>query len=281
MRRLLTISIAAVALAAAMPVAAQPEQQADAGEASTAKLDQVAGMMAGLFQTEPLDAAQEARLPAAQAVVGQMMPEGFYGAMMRDTMDKMMRPMMSAFAQPAFVLGVRLGIEEEAIDALSDAEQVELVEMLDPAYDVRIDTIVEVLVGKMGGMFEVMEEPMREGLSKAYAVRFDDAQLADIDAFFHTPTGSIYAKESMALFADPQVMQASMKALPAIMSGFGDLDGAMTEAMKALPAERAYEDLTPPERARMAEVLDVAPADLATKVKPPKAMDGIESDESL
>ena len=38
------------------------------------------------------------------------------------------------------------------------------------------------------------------------------------------PTGSEYARESMALFADPQVMQASMQALPAMMSGFGDIE---------------------------------------------------------
>lgn len=278
MRRLLKISIAAATLAITVPLAAQPAEQANASEMAPEKFDQFAGMMAGLFETEPLDQTQEARLPAAQAVVGQMMPEGFYGAMMGDMMDKMMRPMMAMFAEPAFILGVRLGLEEDAVDALSEDEQVELVKMLDPAYDVRVDTIVGVLTGKMSGMFEAMEAPMREGLSKAYAVRFDDGQLADIDAFFQTPTGSLYAKESMALFADPQVMQATMQALPAMMNGFGDIEGAMTEAMMALPTERAYEDLSVAERARMAEVLDVDPADLATMVTSPKPMDGAASD---
>ncbi|MEC7534302.1 MAG: DUF2059 domain-containing protein, partial [Pseudomonadota bacterium] len=163
-------------------------------------------------------------------------------------MDKMLRPMLTMFSQPEFVLGARLTVDAEAIEALEQAEQAELTAMLDPAYQARGDAMVAVLTSRMGGMFTAMEGPMREGLSKAYAVRFDDAQLADIAAFFATPTGGEYARESMALFADPQVMQASMQALPAMMSGFGDIESAMREAMAALPAERGYGDLTEAQR---------------------------------
>lgn len=230
-------------------------------------------MMAGLFQTEPLTEEQNARLPAAQAVVGEMMPDGFYGEMMAGMMDKMLRPMLTMFSQPEFVLGARLTVDAEAIEALEEAEQAELTAMLDPAYQARGDAMVAVLTSRMGGMFTAMEGPMREGLSNAYAVRFDDAQLADIAAFFATPTGGEYARESMALFADPQVMQASMQALPAMMSGFGDIESAMREAMEALPAERGYGDLTEAQRERMAELLDVDPAQLADLVNPPKSMD--------
>ncbi|WP_156493921.1 DUF2059 domain-containing protein, partial [Erythrobacter sp. HI0028] len=157
--------------------------------------------------------------------------------------------------------------------ALGEDEQAELTAMLDPAYEARGDAMVEVLTLRMGGMFSAMEAPMREGLSKAYAVRFDEGQLADIAAFFATPTGSEYARESMALFADPQVMQASMQALPAMMNGFGDIESAMREAMAALPAERGYGDLTRAQRQRMAELLDVDPAQLGDLVNPPKPLD--------
>jgi hypothetical protein len=202
-----------------------------------------------------------------------MMPDGFYGEMMGGMMDKMLRPMLSMFSQPEFVLGARLAIGAEAIEALGEDEQAELTAMLDPAYEARGDAMVEVLTLRMGGMFSAMEAPMREGLSKAYAVRFDEGQLADIAAFFATPTGSEYARESMALFADPQVMQASMQALPAMMNGFGDIESAMREAMAALPAERGYGDLTGAQRQRMAELLDVDPAQLGDLVNPPKPLD--------
>ena len=266
-------AMAAAALVCAVPTAAQEDPEHSESAMSPGELDEFAGMMASLFQTEPLTEEQNARLPAAQAVVGEMMPDGFYGEMMAGMMDKMLRPMLTMFSQPEFVLGARLTVDAEAIEALEEAEQAELTAMLDPAYQARGDAMVAVLTSRMGGMFTAMEGPMREGLSKAYAVRFDDAQLADIAAFFATPTGGEYARESMALFADPQVMQASMQALPAMMSGFGDIESAMREAMAALPAERGYGDLTEAQRERMAELLDVDPAQLADLVNPPKSMD--------
>ena len=266
-------AMAAAALVCAVPAAAQEDPEHRPSAMSPGDLDEFAGMMASLFQTEPLTEEQNARLPAAQAVVGEMMPDGFDGEMMAGMMDKMLRPMLTMFSQPEFVLGARLAVDAEAIEALEEAEQAELTAMLDPAYQARGDAMVAVLTSRMGGMFTAMEGPMREGLSKAYAVRFDDAQLADIAAFFATPTGGEYARESMALFADPQVMQASMQALPAMMSGFGDIESAMREAMAALPAERGYGDLTEAQRERMAELLDVDPAQLADLVNPPKPMD--------
>lgn len=266
-------AMAAAALVCAVPAAAQEDPEHSESAMSPGDLDEFAGMMAGLFQTEPLTEEQNARLPAAQAVVGEMMPDGFYGEMMAGMMDKMLRPMLTMFSQPEFVLGARLAVDAETIEALEEGEQAELTAMLDPAYEARGDAMVAVLTSRMGGMFTAMEGPMREGLSKAYAVRFDDAQLADIAAFFATPTGGEYARESMALFADPQVMQASMQALPAMMSGFGDIESAMREAMAALPAERGYGDLTEAQRERMAELLDVDPAQLADLVNPPKSMD--------
>ncbi|QFI62254.1 DUF2059 domain-containing protein [Qipengyuania flava] len=266
-------AMAAAALVCAAPAAAQEDTEHSQSALSPGELDEFAGMMAGLFQTEPLTEEQNARLPAAQAVVGEMMPDGFYGEMMAGMMDKMLRPMLTMFSQPEFVLGARLTVDAETIEALEEGEQAELTAMLDPAYEARGDAMVAVLTSRMGGMFTAMEGPMREGLSKAYAVRFDDAQLADIAAFFATPTGGEYARESMALFADPQVMQASMQALPAMMSGFGDIESAMREAMEALPAERGYGDLTEAQRERMAELLDVDPAQLADLVNPPKSMD--------
>ena len=266
-------AMAAAALVCAVPTAAQEDPEHSKSAMSPGDLDEFAGMMAGLFQTEPLTEEQNARLPAAQAVVGEMMPDGFYGEMMAGMMDKMLRPMLTMFSQPEFVLGARLAVDAETIEALEEGEQAELTAMLDPAYEARGDAMVGVLTSRMGGMFTAMEGPMREGLSKAYAVRFDDAQLADIAAFFATPTGGEYARQSMALFADPQVMQASMQALPAMMSGFGDIESAMREAMEALPAERGYGDLTEAQRERMAELLDVDPAQLADLVNPPKPMD--------
>ena len=279
MRNILKTATFSLALAMTTPAWAQNEVEATTEIPAGDSMAEIAQMMGAIFQTEPLTAEQEARLPRAEALVGTMMPEGFYGTMMSDMMDKMMRPMMSMFTQPKFVLAGRLEIDQERIDALDEERRAELAGLLDPGYAERADAIITVMTDKMGGAFSVMEKPMREGLSKAYAVRFDENQLADIAAFFATPTGEIYAREQMALFADPQVMQSSMRALPAMMGSFGDMETAMTEAMAKLPAARSYADLTEAERARMAELLGVDAAALEDVVKPPKPMD--EADGEL
>lgn len=251
------------------------DHEAESGDAD--EMGAIAAMIGGLFQAEPLTPEQEARLPAATGVVGTMMPEGFYGKMMAGVMEKTMRPMMAVFASPQFILSSRLEIDAGTIEGLSEDERNEILAMLDPAWDRRVDAIVGVVTGNMVGMFEAVEPPMREGLSRAYAVRFDEAQLADIAAFFGTPTGKVYAQESMALFADPQVMSSTMQALPAMMGGFTDMKGSMQEAMNGLPAERGYADLGAAERARMAKLLGVAPGKLKDVVRPPAPLDGAET----
>ena len=228
----------------------------------------VLAMMSGLFQAEPLTAEQEARLPAATAIVATMMPEGFYGEIMRDMMEKTMRPMMAMFSEPDFLLASRLTLDEAALAELSDAEKQELLTMLDPAWDQRADTMVDALISNMGGAFAAVEPPVRAGLAKAYAVRFDEAQLADISTFFATPTGGEFARQSMALFADPQVMGATMEAMPEMIGSFTEMETAMEAALESLPAERDYADLSMAQRARMADLLGVEPDALGDMVIP-------------
>ena len=226
----------------------------------------VLAMMSGLFQAEPLTAEQEARLPAATAIVATMMPEGFYGELMRDMMEKTMRPMMAMFSEPDFLLASRLTLDEAAIAELGDAEKKELLTMLDPAWDQRADTMVNAIVANMGGAYAAVEPPVRAGLAKAYAVRFDEAQLADISSFFATPTGGEFARQSMALFADPQVMGATMEAMPEMIGSFTEMETSMEAALESLPAERDYADLSAAQRARMADLLGVEPDALGDMV---------------
>ncbi len=228
----------------------------------------VLAMMSGLFQAEPLTAEQEARLPVATAIVATMMPEGFYGELMRDMMEKTMRPMMAMFSEPDFLLASRLTLDEAAIAELDDAEKKELLTMLDPAWDQRADTMVNAIVANMGGAYAAVEPPVRAGLAKAYAVRFDQAQLADISSFFATPTGGEFARQSMALFADPQVMGATLEAMPEMIGSFTEMETSMEAALESLPAERDYADLSAAQRARMADLLGVEPDALGDMVIP-------------
>ena len=260
MRTFLGWALPAVALAFATPAMAQDDL------ADEASMEAVGEMLAGMFQSEPLTAEQETRLPAARGVVGAMMPEGFYAAMMEDMMGSMMRPMMSMLSDPDLILGTRLDLDEGVIEGLSEDDKVQVLTMLDPAYDRRANVIIETLTANMGEAFAQFEGPLRDGLANAYAVRFDDTQLADIAAFFATPTGTVYASESMALFADPQVMSATMQAVPAMMGSFVSMEDAMEAAMGKLPAERSLDDLDEGEQARLAKLLGMSREELADVV---------------
>ena len=255
---------------APLPAFAQDEAMEDtdaAIETDAAGLDAVMGMLGGLFASEPLTAEEEARLPAAAAVVGTIMPEGFYAEMMGEMMDTTMRPMFAMFTGPSFTIAERTGADLTVIETLDEDEQRAIAKLLDPAYDTRADAMVEGMVSMMGDMFAVVEPPMREGLAKAYAKRFTTAQLGDISAFFATPTGEIYATESMRLFADPEVMGATMQAMPAMLGSIGDMTQAMQALEASMPKPATYADLSSAERARIAGALGIAEDELRSQME--------------
>lgn len=267
--------LAATAGLAALALTPQPlAAQEAAPTADAAQMDEVMEMLAGMFQADPLTPQQEARLPAAGALVATMMPEGFYAEMMGEMMDGMFSPMMGMFSGETgamMVLQSRLVLAPETLEQLSAQQRVELATLLDPAFAQRGEVMSEMMRGVMDETAVVIEPLFREGMTKAYAARFDEAQLADIGDFFGTPTGRLYASESMKLMADPQVMGASMQALPAMMGSMGDIVTRLEARMAELPPENTWADLTSAQQARMAAVLGVAEADLAASVRDPAA----------
>lgn len=287
MKRLISRTLPALALVLAAPTLAQDAaedaaMEADAGSEEDAAMGEdpmaaMADLFGGMFEADELTEAQEARLPAATALVSTMMPDGFYAEMMDEMMDSMMGPMMSMFSGETgamLVIGSRINAGNQAAEGLSPEEKIELAKILDPAFAQRGMVIEAMMSDLMKEAAIAIEPAYREGLSRAYAVRFDDAQISDIAGFFATPTGSVYATENMKLMADPQVMSASMQAVPAMMSQFGDMAARIEEQMAELPPENSYEALSEAQRARLSELLRIAPADLSDAIKPPKPMDG-------
>lgn len=184
--------------------------------------------------------------------------------------------MLSGASGADIALGGRLSVDPEVRAALSDEQKIELATMLDPGFAER-GTIMQTIMNDM--MLEVavaLEPGFREGMAKAYAVRFDADQLDDIAEFFATPTGEIFARENIKLTTDPQVMSASMQAMPAMMEQFSNLGGELEAAMEELPAERDLADLNAAERARIAELLNLDDTALEEAVNPPLTAAGEE-----
>ena len=65
MRKLIRTTIAIAALAAANPLFAQDVDSDESASSTPERMEEFAGLMAGLFQTEPLTSEQQSRLPMA------------------------------------------------------------------------------------------------------------------------------------------------------------------------------------------------------------------------
>jgi hypothetical protein len=197
-----------------------------------------------------------------------MMPEGFYGEMMSNMMDQIMEPMFDAMGDKIVEGQIKkqVGLYSWELPELDEPQLDEISGILDPVAEQRMSLITTVMIDGMIGMFTKLEPAMREGMSRAYAVKFSEAELADINAFFATPSGNKYAAESMMLMADPQVMSGMMQSMPAIMEEMPALMAKLQEEEKKLPSPRGHGDLTSAEQMRLAELLGVTREELEARM---------------
>lgn len=223
--------LAGVALFAAQPAAAQDSIQ------------------------QPIDPA---RLEAAQSTVEYIFPPGTYGRIMDRTMSTVMDTMMDSMGDlPLRDLARIGGIEAEELEKMGEGTLKEMLAILDPAYDQRMKITMQVVSSEMTGLMAKFEPAFQDGLARAYARRFTVSQLAELNAFFATPTGNLYATESMVIMTDPEVIRTMTEIMPQMMKEMPNITKRMMEATANLPKPRRAEDLTPAERQRLSELLGV------------------------
>jgi hypothetical protein len=232
---------------AALALTAAPVWAQDEGEDPFAA-------MAGMFVAEPLTAEQQARLPAAQIVVDRMMPPGTLGEVMQSMFGGVMDPLLALAIEPsAGQVAKELGYGESEIE-MTEEQAKEAAAILDPAWTERRQREMTAMKGAMGRVMNAMEPAMRKGMVEAYAAAFSATELADVAAFFATPSGASYAKKSYALASDPRIMGAAMQAMPTMMEGFVAMQAEIEAATADLPARRAYGDLSPEQQRRLSEL---------------------------
>ena len=259
-----TLLTAAAALALLTAPAALSAQDAMAEDkvmvgdpAPAGEQDEMAAMtqmFSGLFAKEPLTPEQEARLPAAEQLIGKIIPDGTMGEMMDKLLGGVLGPMMAAGPDAASTtLAKQIGTPVYGVE-LSEAQVGELASLFDPAWAERREREAALFPALMKEVVGLIEPGMRKAMSELYAIRFTGGELAEIDAFFTTETGSKYARESFLMASDPRIMASSMEALPALMGQMGDLEKRMADGVADLPAVRSFAELSPEERAKVAEM---------------------------
>lgn len=209
----------------------------------------LAGASQGVAQAPspaPVVAAPDAaRLAAARSVVGKLWPLGTYRRMMDGTISKMMDAMMEQmFQMKASDLAGMADPSGKAAKEAGDKSMGEMALAADPHFRERMKITMDTMMGEMIPLMEKMEPNIQTALTNIYARRFDARQLADMDAFFSTPTGRAYASEAMLVFMDPEMIKNIQGFLPEFMK-------AMPEIMKKV--EKATAHLPPPPKPREPE----------------------------
>lgn len=222
----------------------------------------ITGMIAEMFQAEPLTAEAEARLPMANSVAASLVPQGVYGEMMGQMIDSFLSPIMKLAEQDGGAmsgddLAVYTGLYEHDVENLPQESRLELTQMFDPVYETRTKAQFDMIVGAANSVFSALEPGVRDGLAKAYASRFEANELAEMQAFFATPTGAKYASQSLVINTDPQVISGMMQSIPSLIEQLPVLLESFENAEAGLPETRRYDDLTPAEQRRAAEILGV------------------------
>lgn len=292
--RPLFAAASSLALALAGPLAAQDmpddnapaentsQAQAESGEPQSSDqeaADAISGMLGNIFgEADPLTPEQEAALPMAQQVVEKIFPEGTYAKMMNDTMKPMMDGMMGSFMDlPINEIAKLTGLYADDLPEMGDGSINQVMAILDPAFEERTRVITGVTIDLVTETMTQIEPGYREGLARAYAVRFSSPELADLNTYFATPVGSKYAAESMLIYTDPQVMSAMNEMMPAMLGMVPQMMEKIAAANAELPAPRRFSELSDEERAKLSELLEVSEDELAEaepEPQPEVAADG-------
>jgi hypothetical protein len=204
-------------------------------------------------------AVDPARLATARKTVDYVFPIGTYARLMNGTMNGLMDRMMDSVGKmPLRELAALGGVSQDKLTKLGDGTLREVMAIYDPHYQERTQVTMRAMTAEMVKLMTRFEPAIRDGLAQAYARRFTVGQLDELNHFFATPTGTIYAADSMAIFMDPEVMSKMTELMPSILKEMPALTAKMKEATASLPPPRNFEDLTAAERQRLAGLLGVS-----------------------
>lgn len=209
--------------------------------------------------------ADPAKLAVARDIARRLLPEGTFERMMSSVMNGTMKSITDGMmSMPLKSLAGMGGVDAAKLKDLGPGSMKQMMAILDPAFDRRMALTTQVMGVEMGRFMSTMEPEMREGLAETYANRFSPAQLADVDAFFKTPSGSAFAAQMMTAQTDPAFMARMQQMIPKLMQAMPGIMGKVQAATADLPKARKFDELSPAEKADLSKLMGIDPA----KVKP-------------
>lgn len=219
------------------------EKSADKKKSDDMDFTKMMAVFDKLFPPQP--DPDPARLAAARGVSVRMWPDGTYGMLLDTFVGSIANTVLDLKPSDLAMFedkkdekkeGEKEGAKKPA-PAAKDPN-LTLREQLrrgDPYFDQRVAAITAAVRAEFAHMSPLIEPNLREGLSRSLARRFTEPQLADLDAFYRTPTGQAFARESLKMWFDSDVMRSTINSMPMVIL---QLPGAMQRveaAAKSFP----------------------------------------------
>jgi hypothetical protein len=211
---------------------------------------QQAPVAAAVAPTDP------AHIAAAQAVVDKVFPPGTYRKMMSGAFDQMMGSMTDQMLNlPIADLARMGGLPEDKLEKVNKATLRQMMAIMDPNFDRRMNATMGVATKLMVDMMDTMEPDVRAGVVDAYAKRFSTSQLTELARFFATPTGGDFAAQSMLVYTDPAVMSRMSAMTPKLVALMPEMIKRMKAATADIPPAPKAGQLTKEQRDKLTALL--------------------------
>jgi len=182
------------------------------------------------------------RLAQARGVAQSMWPDGLYGDLTESFMISVaevvldMKPSdFDMFDDKKADATGKKGAKATPKVPEKDITLREKMRREDPYFDKRMTVITATARDELKKLSPLIEPPLREGLARSLARRYTEPQLRDLQAFFSSPTGQLYARESFKTWLDSDVMRASMNSMPALIMQMPGVVERIKAASDTLP----------------------------------------------
>ncbi|OYX64630.1 MAG: hypothetical protein B7Y88_11065 [Sphingomonadales bacterium 32-64-17] len=216
-----------------------------------------------MFPVEPLTPEQEARLPAATALVEKIIPPGTMGEMVTGMFDGFLSPIRAIEGNEGKPpLAKLLGVSRGQLASVGGEAAARAATMLDPDWQLREEREAEAMPRAMNAMMSALEPAIKSAMAEMYAIHFDADELRDIDVFFSTESGAAYARKSFVMTADPRFAGVMMEAMPEMMAGVANMQAELQAATADLATPRSWYELEPAEQDKLAGMLGMSREEL-------------------
>ncbi len=120
----------------------------------------------------------------------------------------------------------------------------QMAEASDPYFKERMRITMEVTTKEMIPVMEKMEPDMRRIMTLAIARRYSPAQMADMNAFFATPSGQAFATTWLNLYMEPEVISVYKRMIPDFIKAGPDIAKKVEAATAHLPKPKMPANVT-------------------------------------